>query len=150
MRTITHKMWLELPTLTLLVGMAGPPVSLAQTVIINGATPAVGAVADRKTGPSVDQLMNRGVVGADGSKIGTVTDVILNDKGEAQYILIHSGGLLGFGGKDIAADLALADIGGGDEAIRLREVTAASVRDMPEFRYDDSITSLTRSPEPRR
>ncbi|CAO3418134.1 PRC-barrel domain-containing protein [Azospirillum endophyticum] len=150
MLKITHKMWFALPALTLLVGMATPPRSAAQTIVINGSTPAVGAAVERKTGPSVDQLMNRNVVGADGTKIGTVTDVILNDKGEAQYIVIHSGGILGFGGKDIAADLTLADLRTGSEAIRLHEVTAASVRDMPEFRYDDSITSLTRSPEPRR
>jgi len=150
MLKITHKMWFALPALTLLVGMATPLGAAAQSVIINGSTPAVGAAVERKTGPSVDQLMDRNVLGADGSKIGTVTDVILNDKGEAQYIVIHSGGILGFGGKDIAADLTLADLRTGTEAIHLREVTAASVRDMPEFRYDDSITSLTRSPEPRR
>ena len=150
MLKITHKMWFAVPALTLLVDMATPPGAAAQSIIVNGSTPAVGAAVERKTGPSVDQLMDRSVVGADGSKIGTVTDVILNDRGEAQYIVIHSGGILGFGGKDIAADLTLADLRTGTEAIHLREVTSASVRDMPEFRYDDSITSLTRSPEPRR
>lgn len=150
MQKITHKMWWALPALTLLVGMATPPDSRAQTVIVNGSTPVVGAAVERKASPSVDQLMDRNVVGADGSKIGTVTDVILDDKGEAQYIVIHSGGILGFGGKQIAADLTLADLRTGTEAIQLRDVTAASVRDMPEFHYDDSITSLTRSPEPRR
>ncbi|MFP5517513.1 MAG: PRC-barrel domain-containing protein [Alphaproteobacteria bacterium] len=155
MLKIAHKMWwgrtaVTLSGLTLLAGLATPPQAVAQTMLIDGSTPVVGAAMERKTGPSVDQLMNRSVVGTDGSKIGTVTDVILDDKGEAQYIVIHSGGILGFGGKDIAADLTLADIRAGTEAIRLRDVTAASVRDMPEFRYDDSITSLTRSPEPRR
>lgn len=150
MLKITHKMWPALPALTLLVGMTTPPGAVAQTVIINSSTPDAGAAMERKAGPSVDRLMDRGVIGADGSKIGTVTDVILDDKGEAQYIVIHSGGILGFGGKHIAADLTLADLRTGTEAIHLREVTAASVRDMPEFRYDDSITSLTRSPEPGR
>lgn len=150
METPMHKMWSTLPALTLLVGVAAPPESAAQTILVDGSTPVAGAAVERKTGPSVDQLMNRSVVGADGTKIGTVTDVILNDRGEAQYIVIHFGGLLGFGGKDIAADLTLADLRSGSEAIRLRDVTAASVRDMPEFRYDDSITSLTRSPESRR
>ncbi|ANC90544.1 PRC-barrel domain containing protein [Azospirillum humicireducens] len=155
MLKITHKMWvgrtvLTLSALTQLAAMATPPPAAAQTMIIEGSTPVVGAAVERKTGPSIDQLMNRNVVGADGSKIGTVTDVILDDKGEARYIVIHSGGILGFGGKDIAADLTLADIRAGIEAIQLRDVTAASVRDMPPFHYDDSITSLTRSPEPRR
>ncbi len=150
METPMHKMWSTLPALTLLVGVAAPADSAAQTTLVDSPTPVVGAAVERKTGPSVDQLMNRSVVGADGTKIGTVTDVILNDRGEARYIVIHSGGLFGFGGKDIAADLTLADLRSGSEAIGLRDVTAASVRDMPEFRYDDSITSLTRSPESRR
>ncbi|WP_372398175.1 PRC-barrel domain-containing protein [Azospirillum sp. HJ39] len=145
-----HKMWPTMPALTLLVGIAAPPESAARTILVDSPTPVVGAAVERKTGPSVDQLMNRSVVGADGTRIGTVTDVILNDRGEARYIVIHSGGLFGFGGKDIAADLTLADLRAGSEAIQLRDVTAASVRDMPEFRYDDSITSLTRSPESRR
>ena len=139
MLKITHKMWFALPALTLLVGLATPQGAAGQTVIIDGSTPAVGATVERKTGPSVDQLMNRSVVGADGSKIGTVTDVILDDKGEAKYIVIRSGGILGFGGKDIAADLTLADLRTGTEAIRLREVTAASIRDMPEEQISPAL-----------
>lgn len=80
MLKITHNMWFTLPALTLLVSMATPQMTAGQTVIIDGSTPAVGATVERKIGPSVDQLMNRSVVGADGSKIGTVTDMILDDK----------------------------------------------------------------------
>ncbi len=95
---------------------------------------------------SVDQLMNRTVVGADGERIGKVTDVILGPDGQAQLLVVQSGGFLGMGGKDVAIDLALAQIQPGDETIRLQEITQASVRDMPEFHYDDSMTSLNRSP----
>ncbi|MBP2301742.1 PRC-barrel domain-containing protein [Azospirillum picis] len=146
-----HKMWFMLPALTLLAGAGagGGLGTAADAAAQTLGTATVGAATERRTGPSVDQLMNRGVVGADGKRIGTVTDVILDEKGQAQYIVIHSGGLFGFGGKDIAADLKLADIRPGGDSITLREVTAASVREMPEFRYDDSITSLTRSPETR-
>ncbi len=100
----------------------------------------------RPTTPSVETLMNRAVIGADGEKIGKVTDVILGADGQAQLIVIRSGGFLGIGGKDIAADLRLADMQPGSDSIKLRDVTMASVRDMPEFRYDDSMTSLNRSP----
>jgi len=96
--------------------------------------------------PSIDSLMNRAVVGSDGAKIGKVTDVILGPDGQAQLIVIRSGGFLGIGGKDIAADLRLAETLTGTDPIKLREVTTASVRAMPEFRYDDSMTSLNRSP----
>lgn len=105
--------------------------------------PATAATA---AAPSVEKLMNRTVVGQDGERIGKVTDVILGPDGQAQLIVVHSGSFLGIGGKDIAADIRLAEIDLGEESIRLRDVTQASVRDMPEFRYDDSMTSLNRSP----
>ncbi len=109
---------------------------------------AVGA-ADAQTGaapPRVDSLMNRAVIGTDGERIGTVTDVILGPDGQALLLVIRSGGFLGIGGKTIAADLRLAETSAGFDAITLRDVTAASIRDTPEFRYDDSVTSLNRSP----
>ena len=80
MLKITHNMWFTLPARTLLVSMATPQMAAGQTAIVDGSTPAVGATVERKIGPSVDQLMNRSVVGADGSKIGTVTDMILDDE----------------------------------------------------------------------
>lgn len=97
--------------------------------------------------PAIDSLMDRTVIGSDGVKIGKVTDVILGPDGQAQLIVIRSGGFLGFGGKNIAADLRLAEPQTGSGAIRLRDVTTASVRDMPEFLFDDSMTSLNRSPQ---
>lgn len=95
---------------------------------------------------SVDQLMNRTVVGSDGERIGKVTDVILGPDGHAQLLVIQSGGFLGIGGKTVAADVALADIRPGEDTIKMRDMTQASVRDMPEFQYDDTMTSLNRSP----
>ena len=96
---------------------------------------------------SVEHLMNRTVIGADGEKVGKVTDVILGPDGNAQLLVIQSGGFLGIGGKEIAADIALADVLPGNGPIALREITQASVRDMPEFQYSDSMTSLNRSPK---
>lgn len=95
---------------------------------------------------SVDQLMNRTVVGSDGERIGKVTDVILGPDGHAQLLVIQSGGFLGIGGKTVAADIALANVQPGEDSIKLRDMTQASVREMPDFQYDDSMTSLNRSP----
>ncbi|WP_353858774.1 PRC-barrel domain-containing protein [Azospirillum formosense] len=98
-------------------------------------------------GASVEHLMSRTVIGADGEKVGKVTDVILGPDGNAQLLVIQSGGFLGIGGKEIAADIALADVLPGNGPITLRDVTQASVRDMPEFQYSDSMTSLNRGPK---
>lgn len=96
---------------------------------------------------SVEHLMSRTVIGADGEKVGKVSDVILGPDGNAQLLVIQSGGFLGIGGKEIAADIALADVLPGNGPITLRDVTQASVRDMPEFQYSDSMTSLNRGPK---
>ncbi len=95
---------------------------------------------------SIDQIIDRTVVGADGEKIGKVTDVILGPNGEAQLLVVESGGFLGIGGKDVAVDIALAQFQAGDNTIKVQDITQASVRDMPEFHYDDSMTSLNRGP----
>lgn len=95
---------------------------------------------------SVEQLMNRTVIGADGEKIGKVTDVILGPDNQAQLLVVQSGGFLGIGGKDIAVDMALAQVQPGEDTIKLQDITQASVRDMPEFMYDDTMTSLNRGP----
>ncbi|SMH54186.1 PRC-barrel domain-containing protein [Azospirillum agricola] len=149
-----HKMLIVSLSALALMGGAATAQTVAQTGMptsdaaspdrtgAHGASRAPGMAA-----PSVDSLMNRPVIGSDGERIGKVTDVILGPDGQAQLIVIRSGGFLGIGGKDIAADLKLAEFEPGANAIRLREVTTASVRDMPEFRYDDSMTSLNRSPQ---
>ncbi|MGY0779995.1 PRC-barrel domain-containing protein [Azospirillum argentinense] len=111
------------------------------------AGPASGAASNTTGGASVEHLMSRTVIGADGEKVGKVSDVILGPDGNAQLLVIQSGGFLGIGGKEIAADIALADVLPGNGPITLRDVTQASVRDMPEFQYSDSMTSLNRGPK---
>lgn len=135
-----HKMLIvTLSMLALTAGAASAQTGPAETRAAATAPLATAA-------PSVDSLMNRAVIGSDGQAIGKVTDVILGPDGQAQLIVIRSGGFLGIGGKDIAADLRLAEPNPGSDTIKLRDVTTASVRDMPEFRYDDHMTSLNRSP----
>lgn len=105
-----------------------------------------GAPSGAPSGASVENLMDRTVIGADGEKIGKVTDVILSPDGQAQVLVVQSGGFLGIGGKDIAIDLGLAEIRPGEDAIKVNDVTQASVRDMPEFQYTDTMQSLNRGP----
>ncbi|QCO15713.1 PRC-barrel domain containing protein [Azospirillum brasilense] len=131
-------------------GSAQAPSSQAPNSVImdqgQSARPA-GSTSNAMGGASVEHLMSRTVIGADGEKVGKVSDVILGPDGNAQLLVIQSGGFLGIGGKEIAADIALADVLPGNGPITLRDVTQASVRDMPEFQYSDSMTSLNRGPK---
>jgi sporulation protein YlmC with PRC-barrel domain len=95
---------------------------------------------------SVDKLMGRTVVGSDGKTIGTVTDVILGPDGQAQQLVVHNGGFLGMGGRELALDVGRAETRLGEDTIRLRDVTRADALKMPAFRYEDGMASLNRSP----
>lgn len=150
-----HKMLItSLSALALMTGAA-----VAQTGSSGTATPATPSQTQMQNQnsqtsrpmnlpgtASVEQLMDRTVVGSDGEKIGKVTDVILGPDGQAQLLVVQSGGFLGIGGKDIAVDLGLAQFQAGEDTIKVQDLTQASVRDMPEFQYDDSMTSLNRGP----
>jgi len=150
-----HKMLIT--TLSALALMTGAAVAQTGSSGTNPATPSQPQMQNQSSSPtsrpvnmpgnaSVDQLMDRTVVGADGEKIGKVTDVILGPDGQAQLLVVQSGGFLGIGGKDIAVDIALTQVQPGEDSIKVQEITQATVRDMPEFEYDDSMTSLNRGP----
>ena len=152
-----HKM--VITTLSALALMTGAAVAQSTSSGSNPAAPSTGQGTMQQQGSSptarpnnlpgnasVEQLMNRTVIGADGEKIGKVTDVILGPDNQAQLLVVQSGGFLGIGGKDIAVDMALAQVQPGEDTIKLQDITQASVRDMPEFIYDDTMTSLNRGP----
>ena len=160
-----HKM--VITTLSALALMTGAAVAQSTSSGSNPAAPSSGSTMGQGTmqqqgqhqgssptarpsnlpgNASVEQLMNRTVIGSDGEKIGKVTDVILGPDNQAQLLVVQSGGFLGIGGKNIAVDMALAQVQPGEDAIKLQDITQASVRDMPEFQYDDTMTSLNRGP----
>lgn len=94
---------------------------------------------------SVEKLMGKDVVGSDGEKIGEISDVILDPQsGQARQLVISSGGFLGIGEKQIAVDFQSAQPVPGKDDLRLQSLTQADVRTLPEFRYDESMTSLNR------
>lgn len=94
---------------------------------------------------SAEQWMGKDVVGSDGVKIGEVADVILDPQsGQARQLVISSGGFLGIGEKQIAVDFQQAQPVPGQDSLRLQSLTQADVRTLPEFRYDESMTSLSR------
>lgn len=95
---------------------------------------------------SAESMMGKTVVGSDGEEIGEVEDVIMDSaSGQARQLVISSGGFLGIGEKQIAVDFSNAQPGAEDDEIKLSNLTRDQVKDMPEFEYNDSMTSLSRS-----
>jgi hypothetical protein len=95
---------------------------------------------------SVDRLMGRTVVGSDGERIGTITDVILGPDGQARHLVVRSGGFLGLGGRHVAVDIGQALTRPGGDSIRLHGMARTDIGAMPDFQYDDAVISLNRSP----
>lgn len=109
------------------------------------------AATTQTTRPAIDRtsaqnLVGRTVVGADGKDLGEVKDVILNARnGNAEKLVIASGGFLGIGEKNIAVDVDDAEMLTGNRQVQVRNLTQAQVDQMAEYNYDKDTLSLTRS-----
>ncbi|WP_109116917.1 PRC-barrel domain-containing protein [Azospirillum sp. TSO22-1] len=105
---------------------------------------AVGDKAGMGTAASLDHMMGKDVYGAEGNKIGSVEDIILDPQtGKAQLAVIERGGLLGIGGKSFAIDYTLLGMEG--DRLVAKQVTEAQAKAMPEFKYGDNAVSYNRS-----
>ncbi|HYG90907.1 MAG TPA: PRC-barrel domain-containing protein [Azospirillum sp.] len=107
---------------------------------------APNAVGDRTPmgdAASLDKLMGKDVYGADGKKLGSIEDIILDPQtGKAQLAVVQHGGVLGIGGKEIGIDFALLGMEG--DRIVAKQVTEAQAQAMPEFKYADNAVSYNR------
>jgi sporulation protein YlmC with PRC-barrel domain len=99
------------------------------------------------TSASAEGMMGKDVYGSDGSELGEVDDVIIDPQsGQAKQLVISSGGFLGIGEKKIAIDMQNAKMitEGNDTRLTVQNMTQADVENMPEFEYNESMTSLNR------
>lgn len=122
-------------------GTAAPSNSMS-----TGSTSSSAATTAPMGSVSAEELLGKTVVGSDGEEIGEVEDVIMDAaSGKARQLVISSGGFLGIGEKEIAVDFSNAQPGADNDEIKLSNLTRAQVKDMAEFEYNDSMTSLNRS-----
>ncbi|MBK4720021.1 PRC-barrel domain-containing protein [Azospirillum sp. YIM DDC1] len=94
---------------------------------------------------SAENMMGKNVYGTDNEKVGEVEDIILDGNGQAQQLVISSGGFLGIGEKQIAVDIGKANWDAQQERVQLSGMTRDQVKEMPEFEYSDTTTSLNRN-----
>lgn len=108
---------------------------------------ATGSASDLTGGQmaSAETMMGKNVYGTDNEKVGEVEDIILDSNGKAQQLVISSGGFLGIGEKQIAVDIGKANWDAQQERVQLSGMTRDQVKDMPEFEYSDTTTSLNRN-----
>ena len=97
---------------------------------------------------SVDDMMGKTVRGSDGESLGSVEDIIIDPQsGEARQLVLSSGGFLGIGAKQIAIDLASANLSSQDDALVLPNMTQADVEAMPEFEMEEGAVSFNTRPD---
>ncbi|MCG5242887.1 PRC-barrel domain-containing protein [Azospirillum doebereinerae] len=97
---------------------------------------------------SADALIGKNVYGRDNDKLGEVDDVILDTNGQAKQLVIGSGGFLGIGEKKVAVEYNAANWDSANNRINLSGMSRDDVKAMPEFKYDDTMTSFNRSKKP--
>jgi sporulation protein YlmC with PRC-barrel domain len=120
----------------------------ADTTMSGNATPGGGAIATEAAAISVDDMMGKTVRGSDGETLGSVEDIIIDPQsGEARQLVLSSGGFLGIGAKQIAIDLASANLSSQDDALVLPNMTQADVEAMPEFEMEEGAVSFNTRPD---
>ncbi|MEQ8268722.1 MAG: PRC-barrel domain-containing protein [Parvibaculum sp.] len=63
-----------------------------------------------ETAISARDLIGANVVGPDGKEVGTVNDLVLTDDKTIEQVIVTDGGLLGYGGKQVAIDFDGASV----------------------------------------
>ncbi|MBI1238154.1 MAG: hypothetical protein GC199_02305 [Alphaproteobacteria bacterium] len=96
-------------------------------------------------GVELGSVLNLPVKGAKGMSVGTVEDILLDQSGEASAIVVHEGGFLGFGGRQVQIDVKeinfLLEYSGRE--ITLDSMTAQDVAALPAYQAQDSDTRFS-------
>lgn len=125
--------------------------SAAPDSATTGSTAGSTAATTGATGgqmASADELIGKNVYGRDNEKIGEVDDVILDANGQAKQLVVSSGGFLGIGEKQVAVDYTAANWDSQNNRLNLAGMSRDDVKAMPEFKYDDTMTSLNKNRKP--
>ncbi|ANC91936.1 PRC-barrel domain containing protein [Azospirillum humicireducens] len=122
--------------------------SMSNSASPDSATTGNTAAATGGQLASADELIGKTVYGRDNEKIGEVDDVILDANGQARQLVVSSGGFLGIGEKQVAVDYTAANWDSQNNRLNLAGMSRDDVKAMPEFKYDDTMTSLNKNRKP--
>lgn len=127
--------------------MAGAAAALAMAVVSQVAlAPAASAQAgvtflgeQKASEIMTNRLGGTRVFNAKGDVIGTINDVVLDDKGQAQSVVIGLGGFLGIGAKLVAVPYSAVKFGPVVESARviLLDVSKEQLEKAPAYKAND-------------
>lgn len=91
------------------------------------------------------EIMGKAVITEDGSRVGSVEDVLMRNRSRASHVVVGTGGFLGMGERNVALDVNRLRWSGERNALVAMNMTRDQIASLPEYRYDGSMTSLNRS-----
>ncbi len=79
---------------------------------------------------SLEQLMDKEVYGSAGEQVGEVTDVLIDDQGQPQMVIVEHGGFLGIGSREVAFEMSQVQLQGDQVQV---PATQDQISEMPEW-----------------
>lgn len=144
------KMTLSATALTLLASTAtfaqqpgpmSPPASTQQSGAMSPSSTATLMTAVPGDCVTVTNYYKQNVYDPSDSKIGEITDVLVNKEGRVTAVIISVGGFLGMGEKDVAAPFeAIRATQKGNEWYLVMNTTKDALKNAPGYKYDRNTT----------
>jgi len=110
---------------------------------------AAGRLNERSTmsvaSLSAQEMMGKQVLTERGERVGEVDDVLLRSRNRPSHVVVGVGGFLGVGERNVAVDVDRLRYSGERNALVVQDMSRDQIANLPEFRYDGSMVSLSRS-----
>ncbi|HVO00860.1 MAG TPA: PRC-barrel domain-containing protein [Candidatus Cybelea sp.] len=94
-----------------------------------------------------DQMIGMNVYNAQGEKIGTVHDILLDKDGKATGVVLSIGGVLGIGAKSVGLTWKEIDMKPDQQAVQV-SYTKEQLEAAPDFKTSDQINSEMNAQQP--
>lgn len=100
-----------------------------------------------ETAISTRDLIGATVIGPDGETVGSVNDIVFDDDNAVEQVVVTDGGILGYGGKDVAIDFEGASVTRDENDERMVRIgmTSEALESVAEFDkapYEDAGNKL--------
>lgn len=118
--------------------------TVKETVTVSETDIDTNTAVSIKTRTTAKGIIGKDIYNADGETVASIEDVLVNERGEAETVILRDGGLFGMGGKLVALDYdsVITPSATGDMLMPVSEATLDSVA---EFSYDTDATTNMRT-----
>jgi sporulation protein YlmC with PRC-barrel domain len=120
---------------------ADPPAPAAEAAPPASPPPSDAVISAQSDGEvRADQIIGMTVYNAEGEKVGTVHDILLDKEGKATGVVLSVGGLLGVGAKSVGLTWKEIDVNPEQQQVQI-SYTADQLKAAPDFKTTEQINS---------